>query len=345
VSSTNPAVQVQAGNDSTAVVLKDGHVETWGENTLGELGDGTTVSSSTPVTVSNIPTSSGAGATYVDDGKAFYIALMSDGTVWGWGNNQNGELGDGTLSNSLVPVQVKFPQQGNPPDIIAIAAAAGSSFALDSAGNVWAWGDNRRGQLGLGTIGGTQTLPALNQNLKNDSVGDPITAISAGPSYAVALFSNGTVMAWGSNTNGQLGCGSCSTSPNPTPGVVHLTNLPATVVQISAGGNSRTNGHVLVRLANGAVWGWGSNVNGQLGATPGAPVTTPRAIPGISGATDVTAGGSASGALVNGGVWMWGDDNLGQLGEGANPTQPWVPRAIGLKANFLSAGSKHTASL
>lgn len=339
------AVQVQSGNSSTAIVLASGKVETFGVNFDGELGDGSTTESATPVQVSGI-----SNVTYMDDGNHFYIALLRNHTVWGWGNDAAGSIAQPDCKQDYLTPQ---PLQGLAgKDVIAIAAAAAEGYAITKGphGNeLWSWGDNSYGELGLGTTGtsglpdtcsGTGTYEPQNVAALNPGHTDhgQVEAISAGDGYAVAEMSDGTIYAWGNDTNGELG-----------------------------------NGHVLVLLDNSTVWAWGSDEAGQLGngeSGNGANSDTPVQVETssgkpLSGVSDVTAGGYHSGALIHGDVYMWGGDELGQLGDDnttpitstANcpddsahvvPFPERISNSSGtgpLRATFLSAGSLHTASL
>lgn len=120
---------------------KDGSVWAWGENTYGQIGDGTTSNRNIPALVSGL-----TNIVNVAAGGGHSLAIKNDGTVWAWGNNQNGQLGDGTNTNRLTPVQVSGLS-----DVMAVAAGMNHSLALKSDGTVWAWGDNSCGQLGDGT--------------------------------------------------------------------------------------------------------------------------------------------------------------------------------------------------
>ena len=174
------------------------------------------------------------------------LALKSDGTVWAWGRNHHGQLGDGTTTNRTTPVQI----QGLT-DIVAIAGGYGHSLALKSDGTVWAWGGNGSGQLGDGTTT-NRPIPVQVKNLTG------VIAIAAGSWNSFALKSDGTVWAWGNNTDGRLGDGT-TVLYRTTP--VQVTNLTS-VIAISVGGNGS---HVLALKSDGTVWAWGRNGYGQLG--------------------------------------------------------------------------------
>ncbi len=373
--------QVQSGNDSTAI-LESGQVWTWGLNNDGELGNGSTTSSSTLVPVSG-PVFSKQSVTYIDDGDEFYIASLSDGSVWGWGNNSSGELGlqpGGCDSNYSTPVQVP----GLPSDIKTVAAAAGTSYALTTDGQLYAWGDNSDGQLGTANPNvspcaqGSNTYPEPEPvTFPGLSLGVVVLQISAGCGYAVAVMSDGSIWAWGNDTHGQLGRGkegpgAHGSVPKPVENWPPGSEADTGVHQISAGGNDQCDGHVLVLLNDGDVWAWGTNTAGQLGNGSTTDAKTPvqvTTLPGGGAVTAVTAGGYHSGALVRGDVYMWGGNDYDQVGwNGKPPSGPenncpknilatdYVkkPKPIyldsptdstPLTATLLSAGSEHSASL
>src|SRR5207237_129666 len=135
----------------------DGTVWAWGVNVYGQLGDGTTTNSSTPVQVRNLSGGGRSGERGVGGGLSHSWALKSDGTVWAWGYNGDGELGDGTTTNSSWPVQVRDLSGGYLSGVVAVAGGNLHSLALKSDGTVWAWGYNGDGELGNGTTTNSST--------------------------------------------------------------------------------------------------------------------------------------------------------------------------------------------
>jgi Bacterial Ig-like domain (group 3)/Regulator of chromosome condensation (RCC1) repeat len=195
---------------------------TWGDNSVGQLGNGTTNSSNTPV---NVQLPAGTTITKIAAGYHHSLALTSTGAVLAWGNNGLGQLGNGTNTDSSTPVAVQLPAGTT---IIAIAAGQHHSLALTSTGAVLAWGDNFSGQLGNGTNTNTNTPVAVSAPATTG-----ITAIAAGANHSLALTSTGAVLAWGNNGLGELGNGT-----NPSTNTPVAVSAPATsgITAIAAGG-------------------------------------------------------------------------------------------------------------
>ena len=271
--------QVSAGAEHSLALLSNGTVMAWGDNSRGELGDGSTVSSDVPVPVTGL-----TGVTAVSAGNEFSLALLGDGQVMAWGDGGNGQLGNGTFRNIQdTPVPVKGLT-----GVTAVAAGGEHALALKSGGSVAAWGENFDGQLGNGGPPGDSNVPVAVQGLTT------AVAVSAGQQHSLALLSGGTVMAWGDNgfdelgqSDGIGGIGS-SNSPVRVPG---LSGVSA----ISAGGLFS-----LALLAGGTVDAWGDGAFGQLGSGSTATVAPPTPVTGLTGVTAVSAAGVSSTALVSG---------------------------------------------
>ena len=282
---------IATGLSFTVGLKADGTVWTWGLNTNGQLGDGTLDDKHYPVQAIGV-----TDVVAVAAGGSHSLALKNDGTIWAWGANVKGQLGDNTLVTSSTPLQVKDPTgTGNITGIIAIAAGNTSSVALKSDGTVWTWGANTYGQLGDNTLV-DKKLPL--QVLGEGGVGylEGVNAISTSGGFVIAKKVDGTVWAWGLNTNGQLGDGTATNKSTPVkvlgPGEVEfLTGVAA----ISAGTN-----HNLFLKADGTVWGVGSNIYGQLGeGRLGENLTRPIQISGVNNVTKIFAGRNRSMVIVN----------------------------------------------
>ncbi len=236
-------VDVVAGERHTCALRPNGNVKCWGSNGGGRLGDGTTDPSGTPVLVVNMP----PGTIKLAAGQSHTCALFGGGSIRCWGNNSDGQLGDGSTSNRSTPVLVV----GLPGPAVDLTAGVSHTCAAISDGRAYCWGGNPSGQLGDGTFT-KRLLPTKVVGLGSDQV----VKIEAGGFHTCALLDNGSVRCWGDNWKGQLGDG--STNFRPVPGMV--TGLPAGVVSLSGGAQVACAG-----ITGAAPNCWGSNGQGQLG--------------------------------------------------------------------------------
>ena len=312
--------QLAAGVDDTVALGTDGTVYDWGYDTDGELGNDTTAGAGssgevgTPVPV-DLPV--GTFATAVAAGGFHTLALASTGMVYGWGSNDQGQLGDGSTTENDVPVAVSLP-----PGTVAIAIAAlgDGALALTASGTVYAWGAGSYGQLGNGSMAGSDVPVAV-----SIPAGQRVTAIAAGGGHSLAVTSSGAVLAWGANGSGQLG--NASTSESGVPVEVALP-AGARVTSVAAGA-----AHSLALTTTGAVYTWGAGSYGQLGTGTRASHDVPVAVslPAGSPALAVASGPDAMDSLAlvatptsgagyrlvaaDGGVFSFGDASFfGSMG-------------------------------
>lgn len=267
VSGLHGVTAVSTGIGFFMALLKNGHVDTWGNNYFGELGDGSTVNSATPVQVNGL-----SSVKAISAGGFDALALLANGTVMAWGANNAGQLGHGNLTkDSTVPVPVAHLS-----GVTAISAGLAHNLALLTNGSVLAWGNGINGELGNGEFDTFSDVPVAVQQLST------VTAISAGNSFSLALLRDGTVRSWGVNTSGQLGTGSTRSSMSDVPVVVR--DLQG-VTEISAGGFGS-----LALLSGGKVMSWGDNTVGELGdGTAGGLSATPVPVRGLTTATAVAS--------------------------------------------------------
>ncbi|MBI3795231.1 MAG: RCC1 repeat-containing protein [Nitrospinae bacterium] len=333
---------VAGGEFHSASLGSDGTIWAWGNDSNGQLGDGQTLSRSSLAQVGKALSNSAFNSTKstaVSCGGAHTVALTASGTAWAWGSNGFGQIGDGTNTDKLSPVQVQNTSDpsGYLTNVVAVSAGYQHTLALTASGTVWAWGSNASGQIGDGTTT-TRYAPVQVTGLSG------IIAISAGYQHSLALTSTGAVVAWGSNSNGQIGDGTTTNRYAPVQiGVV--TN----VIAITAGYQ-----HSLAIKSDGSLYAWGNNSNGQLGDNTTTQrlspvqVTDPSDSTGfITGVASVAAGFHHSVALKKtGAVWAWGSNFNGQIGDGTS-TDRWVPaKATGLSgAVSVSAGYYNTMAL
>ncbi|WP_018220078.1 RCC1 domain-containing protein [Salinispora pacifica] len=327
------AAPVLAQSVPSAAASPPGTGLAWGDNAESQLGDGTTTNSSTPVTV-DLPADT--TITAVAAGQGHSLAVTATGTVLAWGGNSSGQLGDGTTTPSSTPVAVDLPAGTT---ITGVAAGDRHSLAVTSTGTVLAWGLNVTGQLDAGTTTNSSTpvvvdLPA----------GTTVTAVAAGNAHSLALTSTGTVLAWGTNSSGQLGDG--TTTPSSTPLTV---DLPAgtTITAIAASSSS----HSLAVTSTGTMLAWGANFTGQLGDGTITNRSTPVAVD-LPAGTTVTAVATGSGhslaVTATGTMLAWGGNGSGQLGDGSTTTSN-TPIAVDLPADTtittVAAGAGHSLAL
>ena len=324
---------VAAGLYHALALTSTGAVFAWGWNIVGQLGNGNTNGSDVPVKV-RLP--GGTRITGIAAGFAHSVALTSTGAVLAWGKNYNGNLGNGSTTDSDVPVKVNLPVGTK---VTAIAAGGEHSLAVTSTGAVLAWGYNADGQLGNGGTGAS-SVP-VNVSLP---AGTRVTAVAAGALHSLAVTSTGAVLAWGYNADGELGDGNTTNSDVPVK-----VNLPpgTKVTAVGAGGY-----YSLAVTSTGAVLAWGYNADGELGDgnTTSSDVPVKVKLPAGRKVTAVAAGGSLEGvggatagpghslAVTSAGaVLAWGYNADGALGDG-NRKSSDVPVKV-----KLPAGRKVTA--
>jgi alpha-tubulin suppressor-like RCC1 family protein len=325
---------ISAGHENSFALDTAGKAWAWGDNGLGQLGNDSTEQSSVPVAVQMRPD---VTLTAISAGYDHSLALDTAGQVWAWGSNQFGQLGNNATDMSVVPVAVRTPMNVM---FTTISAGYDHSLALDTAGQVWAWGSNSYGQLGS-----KNTVRALVPVAVQTPANVTFTSISAGYDYSLALDAVGQVWAWGDKGFGQLGNNTTDKSPVPV-----AVQMPAnlTIAAISAGYD-----HSLALDTAGLAWAWGNNRIGALGNNVGANSVTPVAVqmPASVTFTMVSAGWGHSLALDTAGhAWGWGAGPLGGSSTSMSYEQrSQVPVAVqmppGVTFASISTGTYHTLAL
>jgi alpha-tubulin suppressor-like RCC1 family protein len=295
-------VGLAQGSDVTfhaCVVLSDGTLRCWGRNNHGQLGDGTATNSTTPVQVIGITTATAVatGGSAITGDSAHSCARLSDGGVNCWGNNASGQLGNGTTTSSLTPVQVSGITTAT-----AVAAGGAHSCGLLSDGKVRCWGNNNYGQLGNETQTSSST-PVQVKAIQN------ATAIATGAYHTCALLSNGEVWCWGRRDFGQLGDGKFRNDKAPFDAQLKPVKAIGinTATAITAG-DVRT----CARLSNGTLRCWGSNTYGGLGDGTITSSAAPVQVIGVSTATAISSGTHHTCAVLSDGTMRcWGNNEFG----------------------------------
>ena len=270
---TQQMCAIAAGPNHTIALKADGTVWGCGENTHGQLGDGTTVDRVKPVQVVGL-----TDAVAIAAGSRHTLALRFYDTVWAWGDNDHGQLGDGTTTDSTVPIQTV----GLPTWYRELAAGDSHSLVIDNSGKVWTWGNNGDGQLGDGTHTDSSTALQV-AGLSN------VVACAAGDNHTLVVKDDGTAWAWGLNSDGQLGDGTTTSRTAP----VAVSGLTDTLL-ISGGA-----AHSLALADDGTAWAWGSNSRGQLGINPTTGHSyVPVQVGSLSGVAAVDAGTDHNASLL-----------------------------------------------
>jgi len=282
------ALTIETGSSSAFVLLQDGSLWGWGSNSTGQLGNGTSTDWSiphlSPIYIVDDVAYVSAGGSGMRSGNSLHVMVIrNDGSLWSWGRNIPGQLGDGTFNMRSSPGLVME-------DVIAVSAGGTHTMAIRSDGTLWAWGCNCTGKLGDGTFTSRPTPIHIM---------DDVIAVSAGLNHTLALKTDGTLWQWGVH-------GRIPTETSNVP-VMVMTD----VVAMSAGGL-----HSLAICRNDSLWGWGQNHRGQLGiGTFSYYQETPVHI--MDDVITASAGYSHSAVIKSdNSLWTWGYNHIGQLGDG-----------------------------
>ena len=324
------ATSIMAGFYHSLAIGSDSKLYTWGNNLYGQLGNGSNTSSSVPVTVS---LSDGVTPTVIAAGDFHSLAIGSDNKLYAWGQNNFGQLGNGSTTNSNTPTVVNLPDGIIP---TAIAGGLFHSLAIGSDNKLYAWGSNQAGQLGNGS-NNNSAIPVV-VSLPDGVV--PI-AIAAGAQHSLAIGSDNKLYAWGYNAYGQLGNGTTTGSNIPV-----LVNLAEGVIPIAIAAGYY---HTMATGNDGKLYSWGDNSYGQLGDGTSTSRSTPVVInlPGSVTSTAISGGGRHSMAIGGDSkVYAWGDNTYGQLGDGTTITQSIMPVQVNLPAGaMIAAGGYHNLAI
>lgn len=336
------AVSASRGFPATNLALTSGVVQSWGSNTRGQLGSGACCTSRTVPEA--IPSFSNVIA--ISAGRETGLAIKEGGTVWAWGTNVHGELGQGTISGpetcksgpcSTKPIQVPGLEH-----VVGIAAGSEFDLAVTESGTVYAWGLATSGQLGDGSTEGTVTCGGVAKAC--EPTPQPVkelegaVAVATGALHGVALLGSGTVKAWGANEDGQLG-----------NGTTELSTVPVSVSGLSEATAIAAAADVTLALrSDGTARSWGANTRGALGVGRSeaelgfsdVPLTVGGFSP-LKEATGIsTANGHSLALLSNGTMKGWGFNYAGQVGGGFASEEVVLPTAVvhAKEVSGISAG-------
>ena len=307
---------ISAGQYHTIAIKTDGSLWAWGHNSNGQLGDGTNTVFMGANNDKNSPVQIGSATNWesISLGQYYSIGIKTDGTLWAWGNNSYGQLGDGSNADRFSPVQI-----GTATNWVKISTGLSFTTAIKADGTLWAWGLNNFGQLGDGTTT-FRNSPVQIGSATNWA------SISSGYYHTIATKTDGSLWTWGYNVVGQLGDGTTTQRDSPVQ-VGSETNW----ANISGGG-----AHSIAIKADGTLWAWGKNTYGQLG--DGTTIQRNSPVQIGTHCASIGAGYYHSIAIkINGSLWAWGHNAEGELGDGTT-TDKHSPLQIGSATNWVSIG-------
>lgn len=352
-SGISSAVSIGTAGEGYCAVLSSGAVDCWGYNGRGELGDGSTTSSDTPVPVSGLTDAVsvvGVRPNHTAVGSYDYCALLSSGEVDCWGQNTQGQLGDGTSSG---PDACSTPCSTRPVTVsgittaVSLATDGGDSFcAVLASGAATCWGANEDGELGIGTNVGPNTCnmtacsttPVTVEGVGGSGTLSGVSSLDSALDGYCGLLSSGELDCWGANDDGDLGNGTTTS-----------TYYPVTVSGVGGSGslsgvtNVTASGHYnyCALLSSGGVDCWGEGANGFLGDGSTTSSNIPVAVSGLSTATSIATDADSYCAIVSGGaVQCWGENNVDELGNGSSASFSDAPvTVLGVSGATSLAGS------
>ena len=315
--------QIGGGRTHTVAENTIGQLWAWGFNGFGQLGRGDTTNTSSPVQV--IGGSSDAPVFKQISGSASNLMLTTQGAIWSCGINSYGQLGHGDRVNKSTPVQIGTLSNWNQVSINALSAAA-----VKTDGTLWTWGWNANGELGL------NDTTDRSSPVQVGSLSDWSQVSTGGTIQTLAIKTDGTLWAWGSGSNGQLGLSSTTSFASPVQ-----VGTESYWAKVSTGGL-----HTLAIKTDGTLWSWGSNSFGQLGQSNLTNRSSPVQVGILSNWTSISAGITQSVAINSNTLYSWGNNSWGQLGL-SDVTHRYTPVQVGALSNWsnINCGFLFTTAL
>ena len=286
-------------NGISAGIKTDGTLWLWGSNSYGSIGDNTTTSRSSPVQT----VSAGTNWKQVASGAGHVGAVKTDGTLWMWGRNYNGTLGNNDgYTNESSPVQTVSAGS----NWKLVACGEYHTAAIKTDGTLWLWGVNAYGRLG------DNTRDDKSSPVQTVSAGTNWKQVAGGGQHTAAVKTDGTLWCWGRNTQGQLGDNTSDSKSSPVQTVAGGTNWK----QVACG--ERYGGFTVAVKTDGTLWSWGSNSNGQLGDNTTTDRSSPVQTASAGTNWKLVACGNYHTAAVktDGTLWAWGQNYSGHFGDG-----------------------------
>ena len=320
---------VTSGTYHTAAIKTDGTLWTWGINAYGQLGDGSSI------THRSSPIQTVAGGTNwksVGGGLLHTAAIKTDGTLWTWGYNFNGQLGDNTVADKSSPIQTV----SGGTNWKSVAGASYHTAAIKTDGTLWLWGRNNYGQLGDGSSIDHRSSP-----IQTVAGGTNWKSVASMGLHTAAIKTDGRLWLWGHNAFGQLGNNNTISRSSPVQTVSGGTNWKS----VAGGGISYT----ASIKTDGTLWLWGRNRSGGLGDNTIASKSSP--IQTVAGGTNwkLVAGGLYHTAAIktDGTLWLWGHNYYSQLGNNTivHRSSPIQTVAGGTNWKSVATGNYHTAAI
>jgi len=306
---TNQSIAVGGGH--SMAIKSDGSLWGWGSDNYGQMGtDGEydkigkygDKHQTTPVKIMD-------GVVSISAGDQYNMAIKSDGSLWGWGDNEYGQVGNNGEFNrtdknegkyQTIPVKVMD-------GVVSVSAGDGHTMAIKRDGSLWGWGDNSANQLGNNAEANKYNSKGARYQTIPVKIMDGVVSVSAGLKLTMAIKNDGSLWGWGDNSSGQL------------------RNDTAIPVKIMDGVVSVSNkaDHTMIIKNDGSLWGWGKNNYGQLGDETRVDRTAPTKV--MDGVVSVSVGGGNTMAIkIDGSLWGWGDDNMGQVGKRESTGTPGI---------------------